>query len=509
MFNRIWQWQHWGVVRYVSGLLTAVATTTTVCFGIWTYYDARESAAIIETQDQVVFEIVADSGSVGVTLETIREIYAEQMAAHGPSQAPDTLEEDDILSTLLRLTPNVTLVADKWHVSNRAPVSNVKVFIQDIALGIPRIPDSYKSQFLRDDDVVELLTPLAESGEVLRLSEEEARRLNEIATVFSEPTQLASSEQTYSMRDVVRFVGGSFASYYDYTLWERAARQWGTLLSGDSEPEESADQRIEALVNTQFLYAPDSSGLFRAMIELAADSQDERALSLVADDDDCLPANSARIRLVRGPEMHIIDWGLLSLPIFRRGAPREMVDTAEKLVRLFDMACVKSLSRILLRASRIFGTQYERMEQYIDEWNGILTGRRANSVTLRVTISNFGPFDTYVRSSIRVGVGTIGSDAKILFTLTADKGSDEDSETNPYLPIGARTPSTYVFRSSLAPEISEKLYGAFTSGLSYIQAGIVASSGGPNENVFSPVTPFSDRARELLREEVDGVRIDF
>ena len=125
MLRNILQWPHWGVVRYVTGLVTALATVATVGFAIWTYFEAIDDEALIEMRDRVVFNIVRDSDTAGITLEDIAAQYIARM----PAPTSDAVE-DDIISTLLRLTPDdVALVDDRWFHSGSAPESRLKAFI--------------------------------------------------------------------------------------------------------------------------------------------------------------------------------------------------------------------------------------------------------------------------------------------------------------------------------------------------------------------------------------------
>ena len=504
MLERIRHWQHWAAVRYASALLTALATTTTVAFGVWTYYQAQRAENLLQTQNRVAFDIVAASAGVGVTLDDIAEKY---LAAIPSADAPP---DSDILSILLRLTPNVTLVRDRWYVDSSVPLSNLRVFIDDIAFGIPRIPDTYQSRQLSGEDIIGLLSPLQRSDDTISLTTEEAGRLNRIATVsYQAGSRPVSPERNYSMPDVVSLFGSAFGFYYEYTQWERVAREWSEFLSsGDETP----IQRIELFVRTQLNNVPDSPGLFAAMVGMAAigrlgrDGQNEYKLDLDRGNGNCVGPGATSIELIRDSDGdHVIDWGSFTSHIVDSDSPDSRVEAARELTGLFQEACVTSLSRIFAEASTVFGTEHAYMKQYVDEWDRIIAERAAASLTLRITIANVGMFDTYIHRDIRVGVGPRGNDPKILLTLTSVDDAEEGAGGSPYLIIETRTPRTYRFRASLSPDIRERLRGSFASESSYIQAGVVASFGGPNEFVFSPVTPFSARAREQLRREVDEI----
>ena len=507
MFTTLWHWPHWALVRYGTALVTALATAATVGFGAWTYFEAKDAAELVETQDRVVFTIVRNSGSGGVTLSEIVAQYVEKMPTGRAPSSSLSAVENDVVSTLIRLTPDdVALVDERWFPSESAPVASLKVFISDIAFGIPQIPDSYGLRALGTDEISELLAPLRESDETIRLSEGEARILNEISDASNQAaSRPVSSERIYSMEETVESFSNSFGYYYEYTQWEAVAKEWSEFLSREGE---SAVQRINAFANTQVAGVPDGAGLFSAVVGMAAigvlGQESAYLLNLDRGDDRCAGEGSINIRLAlrdteEGPFI-VIDWGRFVAPIAPADMP-DRVEAAEKLVGLLEDACAETLSRVLDDASRIFGREHVLMKRYLDGWNGVFAARRATSLRLTATISNLGLFDTYIYPDIRVGIGNVGLDEKILLTLTPRE--------NAYIQIEARTTNTHTFRASLAPELSEILHGAFTGGLNYVQAGIVGSIGGPNEVIYSPITPFSSAARERLRQEVERIPVDF
>ena len=513
MLESLRQWNHWGTVRYTSGLVTAVATVATVLFGIWTYHQAHDATALRETQDTVVFDIVARSGLAGVAIRDIAPQYADAMSAHGVSTSHSSVEDRDILSVLQRIAPSVTLVADKWHATGSEPLSDLRVFIQDVTAAIPQIPDAYKDRSLTSEEITELLLPLHRTVATIRLSAEEVRRLNSYADESNQAVETAvGTERNYTMPGVVRLIGKAFGLYFEYTQYERIAGNWSAFLSRDLDADESPVQRLEALINEQFLADPIGAGGVPTAVVVAAAvapvGSASPGLSLAAEDGDCVGSGSLNVRFARRPGGYVIDWGRFESAISDRNVPRDIVDAAERLVELFESACVRSLSRVFRDASRIFGTDHEQMSGYIDEWNGVLA-RQAADLTLRVTISNVGPLDTFVRRSIRVGVGAVGSDDKILFTATADDDSAEAPEESLHLAIGGRTANTYTFQASLESDIGRRLLGVFTGELSYMRAGVIANLGGGNEIVYSPVVPFSEQARRQVAQEVDAVPIEF
>ena len=99
MFTKLWQWPHWAMVRYAAALVTAMATVATVSFGAWTYFEAKDAAGLVDTQDRVVFNIVRASGSAGITLSEIVAQYAEKMPAGGSPTSSSAVEDDVVFNT--------------------------------------------------------------------------------------------------------------------------------------------------------------------------------------------------------------------------------------------------------------------------------------------------------------------------------------------------------------------------------------------------------------------------
>ena len=415
-----------------------------------------------------------------------------------------------LFSILIRLTPDdVALVDEKWFLSESAPVASLRAFISDISFGIPQIPDSYGLRALSGDEISEFLAPLRESDETVSLSEDEVRLLNDISSASNAAAlRPVSTERIYGMEEVVELFYNSFSFYYEYTQWESVAKEWGEFLSRDDEPEL---QRIYSFSN-QVVGVPNAAGLFGSMVGMAVIGllgQDGRLAYLLnfdrGNNDRCVGAGSTNIRLdvreMEGEPIVVIDWGGFVAPV-ASADNTERVEEARKLVALLDEACVDTLSRVLNDASRVFGREHVFMKRYLEEWNSVFAARRATNLRLTATISNLGLFDTYIYPDIRIGIGNRGIDEKIVLTLTS-------SRTNAFIEIEARTTRTHTFRASLDSQVSEVLHGAFTGGLNYVQAGIIGSIGGPNEVIYSPITPFSSAARARLRQEVDRISVEF
>lgn len=530
-FGRLRQWRRGVSLRSVAAVIAAVAAVAAVAVSVWTHYSQVGAARRIARQNGAIFEIVDAFGDNGASLSDITSRYNSTMPLDELPAVIDSLEDGDIRSVLLQLGPSVVFSAGRWYSSGNAPLSRVVVFIDDIAFGIPQIPDSYKARSLTADDVSNLLSPIENSTETVQLQVEEARRLNAITRMSQQAAQSpVSTQRAYSPSDIVALFQSGFTFYYEYTQWAGVAREWSGILRNDSiEPV----QRINSFVDNELNSVLSGGAFFRALVGMAAIGMSSREnedvpFSFAAEEGDCRGPGATGVRLI-GPRprpggglpdllarlgggeglVYVLNWGSSMSVVANATADERRIDAARQLARLFEQACTESLGRVFESASEIFGREHVLINDYIDEWNRILAARRPASLIVTATIFNRGTHGTYVRRDVRAGIGARGGSEKVTLTLTSGEDVGGENSTTPYLAVSASQPSTYKFRASLEADDRERLYGAFVGGLNYIQIGVLALMGESNRRVYSPIAPFSEEAQERARMEIEDITIDF
>lgn len=504
-FHKLRNWPHWPHVRFVVGFLAALATIAALLFSVSESSRRARDEQVSERLDGTIFGIVMDSRDSGATLAEIKDRYRAMQLLD--SQLPPSTEMPDaVFRTVLQRLSGVVAVDDRWYLESAVPLSELQVTIDNIAFGIPPIPDAYTSRALTPEEVDELLSPIRDSGKIIRLSETEADNLNRIIRTASQAGGYrVAAGVTYTSAEVVDHFDSAFRRYYNYTQWEQVAKRWGDFLSRDDL---DRVQRINSFVETEVNRAISHPEMLSNIIGMATvrnTGETSHLITFESRPDECVGPRATAVRLIHHPSepRMVINWaGPTMAGVASLDAPQR-VARAEDLVRLFSEACPTTLSRVFYRASEIFGAQHVGMKASLDEWTRIFEARRDASLSIAVTISNGGTFDFYVRREVRAAVGTPGtSNEKEHFDLVADDGVGEEAS----LPVEARALRTYTFHASPATNLGA-LYSAFRNELtsSYIRVVIFSSFGGPNDVVVSSVTPFSDEARELMRREVDDI----
>ena len=385
--------------------------------------------------------------------------------------------------------------------------------IENIEFGVRQIPDAYENRHLSPDEISQLLAPLRESDERITLTDDEASSLNAIADASNQAAlSPVASNRAYDMTRIASLFEPGFSFYYEYTQWETVARTWSDLFK---TTDQTASEVLRSFVSLQH-GQPDSPGIFSGLAAMATieGGDGNVLLSLMPEEGDCGDPGATNVRLVTEPgglfepDSYFINWGRYASPIsisvpFDREA-RVMALSA--LVELFANACVETLGRVLETASKIYGEEHALMKRYIDEWNGILQTRDPGNLRVTVTMSNRGMEDAYVRGAVRAAVGSRGEGGKILLTLTHDADLGDSSPAN-HLAVAARASTAFVFNVALDSQTSQRLHGAFTSGLNFVQVGALVLR--DNQVAYSPVTPFSDAARREALETVNNIEIQF
>ena len=161
------------------------------------------------------------------------------------------------------------------------------------------------------------------------------------------------------------------------------------------------------------------------------------------------------------------------------------------------------------RMSEIFANEHKVMKNYLNGWNEVLAERKPNHFRIEITVSNVGKFDTYIRKRIAVAIGAKNSKEKIRLNLTAQEVANDGGRNHRYLSVGTRSASTFSFYATVDGKDSERILGAYNSGLNYMRVAAMGGSGEWEKFVFSPIVPFSKDAKIQTEQKLENVRIDF
>ena len=510
MFQRVCEWQYWERVRAGAAFFAALATVLTLGFGVLTYYQQAKALNLVREQDSVVFRIVSESGESGAPFATIKTRYVERATADIP--ADDAVQDADLRLTLLRLTPQLVLVKDRWYVASSAPLSDLRVFVEDIAFGIPSIPDVYTERSVTEDEVADLLMPIRNAEEIIMLQADEVQRLNRLTEMSNQALRWrVTGDRSYTTNDVVDHFENAFRYYYDYTQWEKVTKRWSEFLATSAESEPLVP-RVQSFVKTEVTGLPSNPNLLRALTGMAVArylDEENYLLDTSFVDGDCDKSEPTNIRFHEHPDepgSYVLNWGrsMSSIGSIHDFAERKAATAT--LAVFFQHACAETLSRVFADASEIFGREHKYMKESLDEWNRIFNERKPASLNVAVTITNAGRFDTYIRRQIQASVGALDAEAGTQLTLTSSDNSDEDAVLSPFLRVGTRAPSTYRFRASLEEPQRDSLYEAFgeVEVDNFIEVKVIESFRESNNVTVSPPTPFSTAARNRSSGNLPG-----
>jgi hypothetical protein len=180
---------------------------------------------------------------------------------------------------------------------------------------------------------------------------------------------------------------------------------------------------------------------------------------------------------------------------------------------LIANGCAATLSHVFATASSIFAREQGYMGQAIDAWNDILRARGSTNLAVRITFSNVGKYDSFVRSDAKIVVGERNGSPGLEQVVHAVKESDESeevfdqSEESPYFAVKNRSTVSRIFEAKLPPETSERYHGAYLGGLSYLKVAFVVSAGQKETVVMSQLTPFSDAAKKQMNAKIIELKV--
>ena len=398
-------------------------------------------------------------------------------------------------------------ILSTWVSDFAPPKANIEVFIEDVVFQFPQISSIYKERSLTQFDVNNMQQEMRKFEVTIQLTDAEVQSLNSISNQSHQAgARNVSTSLVYTMEDIVELTTSSFAYYFDYVQWEQTSKQWSEFLQRNAH--KNQESLMDTFVDEHVANAITTAGMLQAIIGMA--SIVENLLNLNPDELDCLADDTTTdIHLVcRNDNCHI-DWGSYTSHMVSNSDSMVRRIAAQEFSDLLERGCITSLSRVFGDASIIFGNEHRNMKAYLEQWNRILSDRIPQSFSVVVTISNVGKYDTYIRREIRAAIGDHGSENKIDLTLVPRRDDDANRFSTLYLPIKSRAASTFVFWATLDDDETSRVHGAFNSGLNYIRVGVLASSGGSSEFVFSQIGPFSSEAKRRARQQIDEIEVAF
>ena len=349
------------------------------------------------------------------------------------------------------------------------------------------------------------MEPFRTSDETIRLTPSEVATFNRIAfDSFQASGRPVSADQTYSMTDVSEVFFPSFALYYEYQTWGTVAKNWSEFLHNNRDG--PAPQVMKRFAAEQVYHLPSTPMFLDALVGMIALDQIEIHYSPA----DCkADPSSSGIRLKDEGDSLVIDWGSFSSEVTSKDNEISRVDAGRTVGYLLSHGCIDIVIDVFSKMEEIFVREAKHMQSFLDEWEAVLRKRKSKTIEISLTISNVGKFDTHIRRDVRAAIGAKGDSEKIHFTVQAKPETEKGGGDGLYRHLGTRSASTIVFRTSLDADESERVHGAFTSGLNYIRVAVLASSGDWKEVVFSSVAPFSSAAKSQSERQINDILIAF
>ena len=397
-------------------------------------------------------------------------------------------------------TTAVMPVLQDQIVDSDAPGTNLTAFVESITFGIPPIPDDYKLRALRDDEITTLLAPVRSPQMTIRLSPDEAERLNAISSKSGQSAQSPVSElRTYSMNEVVDNFLPAFAYYFEYGEWSKLCRDWATELGG---PHGSSAQELEQFMASHVKSVANAAGLLAAMVGML--DRGDFSIPEIPGDGIRTTVPGYGFRKI-GNEYVLLLHGVDAVLVSSDDSA-ERIAAATALAGLFQHAKTHALAQMFAASSTVLEREDGLMGKYLAEWQAILASRKPRRIELNLTISNIGKYDTFVRRDVKAAVGTRGSDARIEAVLHRVTDSTDD-KLEPYESIKSRTAETHTYSADLDSVSSDQLRGAYDSGLNYLRVAVLASAGTREITVASQLTPFSRKAMEIASRRVNDIHV--
>jgi hypothetical protein len=417
-----------------------------------------------------------------------------------------------VAAGLAWLTASAFLIVKDQFTESSAPTPILTAFVEDINFGYPEVTDEYRGHSLTSRDLKEFAAQYNAQDETIRLSADEVARLNSIAdqSGMADPVHGYSP---YALSEVADKIMQPMAFYWEYTHWPESLADWSRALASNDNGD--AEHVILGFVKQNLLPVLQSPGIFQALIG-AADREDIDLLPL-AGDCQARPVPGISSELDRDGTYYLV------LPTVRMtlsvGDNEGRLTQAKNIAHLLTYACNRTLAHVFGRGADLLTRESKLMDSYIQAWNEIIKSRKSNSLSLTVTLSNLGMFDTFVRRDAKIVVGSLGKSANTVYTIVRGRSrtppatsstasqdkSPEGSEL--YIRVPSRSAVTIDFQAKLTDSLSDQLAGTFAGGLNFLRLGVLVSAGNNERVVLSATTPFSRKAREEAARMVQQVAV--
>lgn len=392
---------------------------------------------------------------------------------------------------------------------NTIPDDVLSLHIQDVEFGIPPIPTEYREHDYSFKQVKEALAPLNASDNKLNLTDDEIERLNAIAR-RSGMVEPIDKNQSCTTKDVANAVAGPLAFTFNYTDWSKVSLAWANILDGSraTDDKNGALSKFVDAVQMQLTAA----GLFQSIVGMA-----HRQMMVIPDGaGDCLEAPNMMVRLEENEGVNYLMFPTFRSHLCRANDSLGRTQAAKKFAHLFELSCVESLSAVFRKASTCFQDEADLMNKFVDEWNRILASRQPETIRIKVSISNVGRFDSFVRPVAKISVGPIGASEPLVFTVTKlsskSSNAEEESDTSPdtsdgFVHVESRSSVIVTFYSRLSTDLQKRLYGAYRSEQAHLRLGVLASAGSSESPILSQIAPFSSNAQTAFQKMVEDMAV--
>ncbi len=317
-------------------------------------------------------------------------------------------------------------------------------------------------------------------------------------------TPLSTLDNSLTIEEASRNFVRGMAYYYEYTKWPITLKKWGKLLSGETSGASAKRRRMNEFVELGIKQELTAPGVFSGLVGIATRGQ----IDLSWDPEDCLPTPVTGMAYEKIGESYYLVFQVFRSRVVGVDAPPKRIQEGRRFGYLVTHGCIGTLTRIFREVSEVLTAETDLADQHIREWNAILQRQAGTKLSLVVTISNIGKYDTFVRSQARVAVGATDSpDAELIRVSVQALEEKDPSRGSSYLVVKSRTAETRTFQATLDPQMSRRLHGTYMGELNFIRLGVIASSGKAESIVYSSVTPFSVQARRRALEKVEEIPV--
>ena len=370
-----------------------------------------------------------------------------------------------------------------------APPDKIEVFIEDIDFGLPSLPASYKDG-ATDQQIADDLRALRDAGHVIVVSDTAAHQIND-AAVKSAQGDWVVANRGYETKEIAAFLDDAMKSYTRLRSWGPRVSRWGEDLG---RAEAGVDDVMWQFVSGSLKSEVDNSGVMGMIVGMA----DGGAVKMDQLEGDCSSKEVKGFvrehRQATRVRVEFTEW-ILNIAGGEE-ADSERTKLAVALAHLIEHSCVRTLSGLFKAAGDRAKTSAAALESYVKAWSDVLTGWKSDTLGVSVTFSNRGKFDSFLRSSGKIAVGSRGDTDHAIQVAIVAVNNERAPVSEPYISIRSREARTQMFAAHLSADERDRLHGTFTGGLTYLRAAFLASAGDAERVVLSRTAPFSTEARE-------------